>query len=113
MITTNLYGPYELTAKEIDRVVQNVSPGAYALGKVKEGVFYVSRIGRSDNDINNRLHDYVGDYVHFKYRYYDTKKAAFEKECSLYHDFEPPDNVIHPDRPNGTYYSCPISSCDY
>lgn len=35
------------------------------------------------------------------------RRPAFEKECHLYHDFNPPDNTVHPARPAGTQYLCP------
>jgi hypothetical protein len=33
--------------------------------------------------------------------------VAFEKECSLYHDFESQDNLLHPRRPTGSGWLCP------
>lgn len=108
MANTGLKGPYPLTNKEIDDKVTRTSAGAYALGRTdEEGAFLIKRIGRSDDDVNRRLHDHVGDYKKFKFGYYDSSKAAFEKECNLYHDFKPPDNPIHPARPSGTNWKCP------
>lgn len=44
----------------------------------------------------------------------EEAKAAFEKECALYHDFGGPqgqlDNEVHPARPEGTDWQCP--RCD-
>jgi hypothetical protein len=112
MVSTGLFGSYPLTAESINRHVRGISPGAYALGYVNQkGIFNVVRVGRSDDDLNTRLHKYVGDYKSFKYGFFNTAKEAFEKECRLYHDFEPPDNKIHPDRPDGTNYCCPV--CGY
>jgi hypothetical protein len=107
MASSGLNGPYTLTAANIDAVVTKISPGAYALGYSEGDTFYIHRVGRSDNDLNKRLKDYVGDYNQFKYDYFPSAKAAFEKECNLYHDFKPKDNVNHPDRPNGSNWSCP------
>ncbi len=73
-------------------------------------VFVVEYVGRSDNDLNNRLHDWVGDYRQFKASYFDTAQDAFKKECAIYHDFgedEKLDNEIHPDRPDNTSWECP------
>ena len=113
MPNSGLRGPYTLTKDQIDAVVTKTSAGAYALGKTgSDDTFYISRVGRSDNDVNTRLKCYVGDYDKFKFEYYGSAKAAFEKECNLYHDFNPPDNKIHPDRPEGTTWSCPIVECD-
>ena len=112
MPSTGLHGPYPLTRAEIDkRVVESI--GVYVLNDNNSGSFYVHRVGRSDVDVNARLKDYVGDYERFKYGHYRTKKPAFEKECHIYHDFDPRDNVNHPDRPDGTNYSCPVTSCPH
>jgi hypothetical protein len=62
--------------------------------------------------LNQRLHNWVGkkNYTHFKASYFSTAQAAFEKECSVYHDFggvkSDLDNDIHPDRPAGQSFVC-------
>lgn len=100
--------PFLLDANTINRVVTKKSAGAYALGQEIQGTFYVHYVGRSDSDLAARLVKHVGKYSHFKAGYYDTAKAAFEKECRLYHDFTPRDNQIHPDRPQNSYWECPV-----
>lgn len=108
MASLNMNGPYDLTAAEIDRVITRTSPGNYALGRVDDKkTFLVSYVGRSDTDVNGRLHDHAGNYDKFKYSYASSAKAAFERECENYHDFDPPDNKSHPDRPNGSNWKCP------
>lgn len=107
MPSTGLSGPFVLTAEEVDRLVEPDRIGAYALGYLTDEGFLVERIGRSDNDLNGRLKSYLDEYPIFKASYFATSKAAFEKECNLYHDFSPADNVIHPDRPDGTTWLCP------
>lgn len=112
MPSTGLTGPYALTEKNIDANV-NASIGAYALGYVNsDDVFIVKYVGRSDDDLNGRLKDWIGSYKSFKYGHFNTKKAAFEKECHMYHDFRGLDNDIHPARPKGLDYDCPVSDCD-
>jgi len=66
---------------------QKTSPGNYSLGRVADGTFYVSYVGRSDSDLNDRLKDWVGEYKKFKFSYATSPKAAFEKKCQNYHDF--------------------------
>lgn len=100
-------------------MVTEESAGAYALGNVKKKkknekevtIFLVWYIGRSDDDIKKRLKEWVGGkYSRFKFEYYGSPKAAFEKECSLYHDFgkkELLDNDRHPQRPDNTSWKCP------
>ncbi|MGA9364527.1 MAG: hypothetical protein WBW16_09190 [Bacteroidota bacterium] len=113
MPSNELHGPHPLTKKGIDDNVKGVGLGAYALGHVDQSnAFNVTRVGRSDDDLNKRLHDYEGLYESFKYAFLPNSKAAFEKECRLYHDFIPPDNIIHPAKPVGTDYKCPVAGCE-
>lgn len=113
MANTGLEGPWPLTSDTIDKVVTEISPGAYALGKANaKGLLTVKRVGRSDENLNKRLHDYVDDYSHFKCQYYGTAKEAFEKECSLWHNFKPEDNPNHPDKPTGMNPPCPHPGCN-
>lgn len=107
MAKSGLSGPYPLTHEDINTNVTHVSPGAYVLGQLRDGTFYITRVGRSDSDVNDRLHDHIGNYRQFKFGYFDSPNAAFLKECELYHDFDPPDNKIHPDRPTGCGWECP------
>ncbi len=111
MASSGLRGPFPLTHQGINDNVNKTFPGTYTLGKIKIPTYYIARVGRSDDDVNRRLHDYIGDYEQFKFEYYPSPKAAFDKECLLYHDFKPPDNKIHPDRPSGTNWKCPV--CDH
>lgn len=105
---TGLQGPYELTSNSIDRTVSLNKIGAYAVSTSTQDTFTVTYVGRSDSDVAGRLKKYVGTkYKRFKFDYFSTPKAAFEKECGMYHDFNPPDNEIHPDRPENSDWKCP------
>jgi|SRR6267154_3092945 len=110
MATSGLRGPFPLTVAGINNEVTKTSAGAYALGKVdNNGTFEIHYVGRSDDNVANRLLDHVQRwYPEFKYEYYSSGKTAFEKECSLYHDFSPPDNDIHPAKPAGTNHRCSV-----
>jgi hypothetical protein len=113
MPTLNMQGPYPLTIDKINEVVTRKSPGNYALGHSDEKTFYVKYVGRADSDLNDRLKKWVGSYPEFKFSYASSPKAAFEKESHNYHDFggaDKLDNDIHPDRPDGTDWACPV--CD-
>lgn len=107
MASSGLKGSFALTDEKINEEITKTSPGAYALGRVKDDTFYIDYVGRSDTDVNKRLHSHVGNYPRFKYDYFSSAKAAFEKECNLWHDFSPADNSIHPARPNGSNWKCP------
>lgn len=113
MASLKMNGPYKLDTNTIDAQVTKTSPGNYALGKKDEkGAFRVGYVGRADKDVNSRLKSWVGKTKRpmFKYSYATSPKAAFEKECENYHDFNPPGNSIHPDRPNDTDWNCPSCS---
>ncbi len=110
MASSGLDGEYPLTESGVDTNVSRTSAGAYALGRTEGEKFLISYVGRSDDDVNARLKKHVDDYAKFKYGYFSSPKAAFEKECNLYHDFEPPDNKIHPARPGNTNWTCPRCS---
>lgn len=107
MANSGLHGPFPLTADTIRAQVIHTQPGAYALGRVEGNTFHIARVGRSDDDVGDRLGDYVGQYDSFKFDYFSNATQAFEKECNLYHDFSPVDNVIHPDSPDGMSLECP------
>jgi hypothetical protein len=108
MPKTGLMGPYHLTFDGIARAVPRKSAGVYVLGHTSpEGTFRIHHIGRSDIDVAEKLRSYIGSDTMFKYGYFPTAKAAFERECELYHDFRPPGNRIHPDRPSGSSLECP------
>lgn len=106
-------GSYSLDNQTIDEIITKKSAGNYALGKMnKNNKFSVSYVGRSDINLKQRLKQWAkeNDLPLFKYSYVTSPKAAFEKECENYHDFNPPRNEIHPDRPDGTNWKCSV--CD-
>jgi hypothetical protein len=109
LATPTLSGPFPLTKIGIDSTVTKTSPGVYALGKTVGNTFYISRVGRSDANLNKRLHDYEGQYAQFKALYYDSPRAAFQAECQLWHAYGGNNNPLHPDRPQGTNWTCPES----
>lgn len=113
MASLGMTGPFPLSGLGIDREVTRQSAGNYALGYVNERkAFIVKYVGRSDSDVNARLHSWIGaGYSCFKYAYATSAKAAFEKECTNYHDFGGSGklgNKVHPDRPDGTGWHCPV-----
>jgi hypothetical protein len=104
------WGPFSLTPRGIDAAVSDPSIGVYALGRVKQGTgdFEVCYVGRDDQDIRSGLKQHVAEwYPQFLYKYFFSPKAAFEKECELYHDFHPTDNKAHPAKAEGTDWTCP------
>jgi DNA-binding response OmpR family regulator len=103
-----LHGPFRLTDRVIDTEVTRISAGVYALDNCATSrSFHITCVGRSDGNLNNQLHVHVGAYKYFKYGYCSSSKAAFEKECSLYHGFVPQYNAGHPVRSAVTDWVCP------
>ena len=102
-------GPYTLNTHQIDQVVTRTSAGAYLLSHSKNRVRYV---GRSDSDLNARLKRWVGNYRYFWFEYATSRKAAFEKECNLYHHHGGAQGKLgndkHPQRPAGTNWKCSV-----
>ena len=112
MASLGMSGPYTLSVRKINEMVTKKSPGNYALGYSKDRTFYVKYVGRSDDNVNSRLQDWVGEYKEFKFSYASSAKAAYEKECRNYHDFGGPegdlDNETHPAKPSGSHWRCPV-----
>ena len=108
MANAGLLGPYRLTFEEIQNTIPRVAPGAFALGhKSPDGRFYIDYVGRAETDIRGKLQSLIGSGSLFKYGCTPNAEAAFRKECELFHDFKPPGNRMHPDRPAGTSWECP------
>lgn len=114
MPRTGLQGPYPLTRFGVEKEVEPGVPGVYVLGSTRDDTFFISYVGRSDSDVEDRLKDWIGKYKQYKFGYSFEPKDAYEKECHLYHDFggyPMLDNKIHPQRPEGTKYKCPVQDC--
>ena len=111
-------GPYFLTKEEVDRVIPENVIGNYAYGESRkdengQNLFTVKYVGRADAEpLRDRIKHGIEDgYKEFKFSIAQTEEEAFEKECKNWHDFGGPkgilDNQRHPDKPDGTNYTCP------
>lgn len=110
MATLNMNGSYKLDSSTIEEKVTKTSAGNYALGKKdSDNIFIVGYVGRSDTDVGKRLKSWIKNTTRplFKFSYASSPKAAFEKECTNYHDFNPSGNDVHPQRPDNTNWKCP------
>ena len=107
--SAGLSAPHRLDAETIAAVVSRKSAGAYALGRAEGGTFYIRYVGRSDEDVAAALAKHIGDYLQFKFAYLGSPRAAFEKECQLYHDFGEAklNSKFHPLRPSSGRWHCP------
>ena len=88
--------------------------GVYMLGPGNiERPEQVQRVGRSEDCLNERLKDYIGEYTHFRFATCEDMVTAYQWECELYHRYRPGDNVIHPDQPEDMLCSCPVDGCEH
>ena len=60
MRSLGMNGPYPLSDEAIDAALTRTSPGNYALGYMEGDTFNVFYVGRSDSDVRERLHEWVG-----------------------------------------------------
>ena len=98
-------GPYILNTNTISATITRVSSGAYILST--DGI-HANYVGRSDNDIANRLGSWVNQgYSHFWFEYTTSPMQAFNLECSLWHSYQNLNNTVHPARPNNSGWQCP------
>jgi hypothetical protein len=111
MTSTGLRGPYALVYDVVDAEVADNHPGTYVLGYIDfQGRFCVNFVGSSPTDLRAKLKERIGTAQCFKFRHFVSDRAAFEKECELFHQFLPSGNFLHPDRPPNTTWRCPRCS---
>lgn len=60
MRSLEMRGSFPLTDHSIDDALMRTSPGNYALGYMDGDAFIVFYVGRSDGDLRQRLHEWVG-----------------------------------------------------
>jgi hypothetical protein len=60
MRSLEMSGSFPLSDEAIDEMLMRTSPGNYALGYMDGDAFVVFYVGRSDCDLRQRLHDWVG-----------------------------------------------------
>jgi hypothetical protein len=70
-------GSYALSDEAIDEAMTRTSPGNYALGFMDGDTFTVFYVGRSDSDVRQRLHEWVGMPSHY-HRYAPAGRAAWD-----------------------------------
>ncbi len=112
-INTGLFGPFELTEDEIDKHV-GAGLGAYALGNEVSNMrteMTIRYVGRSDDNLNKRLKDWLRSYKFFFYGHFSDISENYKKECWLYHTFGglegKLDNRVHPAKPYSSL-ECPM-----
>ena len=108
MAKSGLLGPYKLNFDTIDAASRAVPRASTRWDiRVAEGRFCINHIGRADSDVKSKLRNCIGSATLFKFGYLPNSKAAFERECELFHELSPPGNRVHPGRAQGTSWDCP------
>ena len=114
MASLGMEGPYDMTSEQIDANITKTSPGNYALGYTKNGIFKVQYVDRADSDVASRLKDHLDEeYEKFKFCYASSPTDAYLRECKNFHDFGGSlklHNKIHPAKPADSKWKCPV--CD-
>lgn len=100
-------GLLKLDHATIEREVTEHRPGVYVLLSEHSRGGGLEYVGRADEDMNERLKEWLNSFGWFFFAYADSATDAFQKECALYHHINPPANAVHPVRPVGS--SCPVS----
>ena len=81
MRSLEMSGSYPLNNEAIDEMLTRTSPGNYALGYMDDTTFVVFYVERSDSDVRQRLHDWVGAPSRYD-RYAPASKAAWASRRS-------------------------------
>jgi hypothetical protein len=109
MRSLEMSGSYPLSDEAIDEALTRTSPGNYALGYMDGDTFNVFYVGRSDTDLRQRLHEWVGmpsrtenygsfakaswgahrrrQHTRFAYSYARSAEEAYAKEWRNYDAF--------------------------
>jgi hypothetical protein len=111
-------GPHNLDKENVENLVEKKRLGNYAIGYISPiGGFAPKIIGRSDKDIQEEILnkiDVAGQkgYDKFCFKYADSLKENFERECLNYHTYQRQlDNKMHPTPPEGSDFKCPDVIC--
>jgi hypothetical protein len=106
--TPALNGPHPLCLEQLGTRVTRRAAGAYLLSASLGGEIGARWVERSDYDVGARLRQYIGLYSHFAWAYASSPAHAYEMACEMYHEWRPPENIKHPDKPEGDDWMCPI-----
>ena len=120
IITSGLGKPIPLEATaildEVDNSVDWSSASVFVLGGVRKSAdgklqFQIRKVSHVDGDLGKELRKYIGKYSGFRFKFFRSTRYAFDKECQIYHQLKPVDNIKHPDRPINTKFLCSVADC--
>ena len=101
---------------QVRRMVRRDKIGVYVLYHYSSGETDTMYVGRTeDRPVRERLleHAQDGECTHFKFQYCSKKREAYEAECELWHALQPIYNVVHPQKPAGKNWACPVRDCEH
>ncbi|MEX2629802.1 MAG: hypothetical protein WD341_07675 [Tistlia sp.] len=128
MTSLDMDGPFKLDTPTVRQTVRGGLPGNFAIGHLDgDKRFAVQYVGRHDLDVLDglmttmragvgkpgltaRLFGSQRQANAFKFSYAADQRAAFEKQCRNYHDFNGSgklENAAHPVPPSGSGLTCP------
>lgn len=114
MIEITMEDIYPFYEETIDELIPPDTIGNYILGyRVGKSEIQIRYVGRSDTDLNRRLHEHLEDpYDAFMFNTQNTPEEAYIEECWNWHGCDGPqgrlENKIHPDKPEGCEATCPV-----
>ena len=111
-------GPFQLADSVIDAVINNTGPAVFLLRRIEETpeyAYYRALVGCTGSDLAQTLKQWLdSDYRVFCFEYVESADAAFEQQCTMWHDLDGPDGKLdngrHPEPNNGQTIRCPVCS---
>jgi hypothetical protein len=107
----------ELTIqREVDGSKHWSSASVFVLGGVRKCAdgklrFHIRKVSHVDGDLGVELRKFIGKYSGFRFKFFRSTRNAFDKECKIYHDFKPIENIKHPVKPKNTKFLCSVVDC--
>lgn len=109
MLATKLDGPFRLTFDDVRNAAGGGHCGVYVLGSLRaDGLFAVSYVGASYDQLGGDLCDRIGTAPYFKLKILLDQENTFLHLCELFHTLRPSGNYVHPERPKQSRIGCPF-----
>jgi hypothetical protein len=108
----------ETIQQEVDDSEGWSSASVFVLGGIRKGKdgkprFQIRRVSHVDGDLAAELRKHIGSYKGFRFKFFRSTRNAYDRECQIYHDFKPRENIVHPIKPKNTKFTCPVPDCTF
>ena len=102
--------------KEVDGSSDWSSASVFVLGGIRKGAdgklrFHIKKVSHVDGDLGKELRKFIGKYSGFRFKFCRSTRNAYDKECEIYHNFKPIENIKHPVKPKNTKFYCSVINC--